>query len=33
MDKNTDLYNSVTPDFDVEGLSEQDILIKKGFQF
>jgi hypothetical protein len=33
LNKNTDLYKSVTPDFDVKHLSEQDILIKKGFQF
>lgn len=33
LSKNTNLFNSITVDFDAFGLTEEQILIKKGFQF
>lgn len=33
LSKNTNLFNSITVDFDASGLTEEQILIKKGFQF
>jgi hypothetical protein len=33
LSQNTNLFNSITVDFDTSGLTEDQILIKKGFQF